>query len=106
MRRFRDAYKRPVLPASVKASPPVLTRVCKQIRSETLVLFYGANTFNIHFGKVDGISFAKDVLKKLYKWVLKIGAAQRAMVKHVILNADIPLGDRVRWSVLRSRASG
>ena len=70
----------------VPPQQPSISRTCRQIRSETLPIFYGANSFNL----CDiGIEFANGIegsLKDVFKW-LDVVKHHVPLMKNVIVTS-------------------
>lgn len=71
---------------------PPLTRVCKQLREETLPIYYGANTFLMHVWENESEKI-KGRTQKLYSqgtrpWLKSIGEENRGMINSVVLESD------------------
>ena len=96
----RPVYPRPSLgdfsptiqvwPPTIGQGPaqPNLTRTCRQIRKESLPIFYGSNTFSIL--RLDWQDFDPDAparypLSKLDQWFKLIGQCNRHLIKTVFI---------------------
>ncbi|TKA66978.1 hypothetical protein B0A49_07152 [Cryomyces minteri] len=65
-----------VIPGREELAQPPLTRVCRQIRSESLPFFYGGNHFQVFIYIVPESTFVS--------WLGMIGDNNRALIRHLL----------------------
>ncbi|KAK3711207.1 hypothetical protein LTR37_009801 [Vermiconidia calcicola] len=82
--------RREILPQTLQ---PALTRVCKQMRSETLPMFYGSNTFKLY---IDAEKGATPSFRVMRRWLRYIGAENRQWVEKVVVCTRVPEADLLR----------
>ena len=74
------------------AQPPI-TKVCRQLRTESLPVFYGANVF-----KIEAQSRFRNALvpNRAIAWLRAIGAANRSRLKHLYVDYN----EGMMWETL------
>ncbi|KAK5714476.1 hypothetical protein LTR15_010658 [Elasticomyces elasticus] len=74
-----------------KAKLPPITAASRQIRYETLSLYYGTKIFEVHLDyrlnrNQSGLTCLHRALNGAALWLHRVGAQQRAMVKNLVLS--------------------
>ncbi|KAK4898260.1 hypothetical protein LTR27_004267 [Elasticomyces elasticus] len=74
-----------------KAKLPPITAASRQIRYETLSLYYGTKIFEVHLDYMlnrnqSGLTCLHRALNGAALWLHRMGAQQRAMVKNLVLS--------------------
>ncbi|TKA66749.1 hypothetical protein B0A55_10238 [Friedmanniomyces simplex] len=64
--------------------PPPITRASRQLRRETLALFYGGNTFELYLHSSENVAISR-VINGATCWLTRMGEEQRGMVREMVL---------------------
>ncbi|KAK6390286.1 hypothetical protein LTR65_005661 [Meristemomyces frigidus] len=70
-------------PISCAAQQPPLTLTSRQIRQESLALFYAANTFEVYAFGIGPVFFMD--LRHILRWCVKIGSANRRAMGRIVV---------------------
>ena len=65
--------------SEISAAQPTISRVCKQLRAETLPIFYSSNRFLAELGDPEDLATAKN-------WLLAIGDENVRHLRHLVLS--------------------
>ncbi|KAK5721181.1 hypothetical protein LTR17_014822 [Elasticomyces elasticus] len=67
------------------AAQPAITRVSRQVRADTLAMFYGTNHFIVEFRYVQSVTLAKVEDHKASQWLEAIGPQNAAAIKAITI---------------------
>lgn len=65
--------------SEVSAAQPTISQVCKQLRMETLPVFYGSNRFLAELGEAEDLETARN-------WLATIGDSNVRYLRHLVLS--------------------
>ncbi|KAK0854065.1 hypothetical protein LTS02_011678 [Friedmanniomyces endolithicus] len=99
--------------AQVKNAPLALTKVCREIRADTVKMFYAVNAFTVYTkvfddmeedegsdGPMDAAGAAEMPIDRTWSWFAKFGEKNARMAKRIVINLGTLVayaGNSGRW---------